>query len=506
MRPSPLTIFICLIFLFPFSCFSQPAYLPNQPRDSSFHFTQLQYFASTRQTPFWMQANQFGIVPQKNPAALLHLGVEHFTDIFNKFRKVKNLRIGGGIEAAISFPNAKIRLPQLFGSIRLKNWEFFIGRKKQSVGLADSTIGMGSYVWSGNAMPIPKLQAGTSGFITIPLTRNWIAFSGFYSDGFFENKRSITSGLKLHQKALYLRLGRLDSRLKLYGGFNHQAQWGGRSPYHSIDDKLPDGLRNYFNVVTGKAHVKSGKITNFDSTNRIGNHLGTIDLAVEVETFSSSIFLYRQNVYEDGSLYHLNNISDGLNGIRFRRKNLYSDVFSIQEVVVEFLNTKSQGGSIANVGSYVRGKDDYFNNAQIRDGWSYYDRTIGTPFIPPTSATKWNWPVNADFLTSNNRVSVWHLGVSGECLKNINWTTKFSYSDNAGTYNVNFESSAKQFSGLLAFQLPLNILGKNYVKLFRCCRSGKALSKNVWICTWNQKKPTSWIFSEINRPQNWPGF
>lgn len=358
----------------------------------------------------------------------------------------------------------KFLLPQAYGSIRYKNWELFVGRKKQWVGLADSTLGTGSYAWSGNAMPIPKIQLGTRGFVGLPLTKGWVSFNGFYSDGFFESNRPVTKNLKLHQKAFYLRLGKATSRIKLYGGFDHQVQWGGETPYYSKDGQMPNGFKNYINVVTGKAHTNTP--TAQDSTGRVGNHLGSVDLGLEIETYGTTIMFYRQSLYEDGSLIWLSNVNDGLNGIRITRKNSYGANFEIMQLVIEFLNTKSQGGPINDINGIRQnlGKDNYFNNAQVRDGWSYYNRTIGTPFITPTSDTQWKWPKYADSFTSNNRVSVLHLGLRGTLLQKIIWATKLSYSSNSGTYDVPFVNSPTQFSGLLTMQGKINLFGGTILK------------------------------------------
>ena len=261
---------------------------------------------------------------------------------------------------------------------------------------------------------------------------------------------------------LYLRIGRKDSHIKLYGGFNHQVQWGGRSPYLTLEGKMPVGWANYLRIITGRPGDANRIPNSFDNGNRVGNHLGTLDLGIEIETYASTLFIYRQNIYEDGTLYALTNIKDGLNGIRLKRKNSYGAVFEVTDAVFEFLFTKSQGGPEFNVEDYVIkrgdfGKDNYFNNSQIRDGWSYHNRTIGTPFIAPTSDTDFRYPRFADFFTSNNRVSVFHTGLRGRLL-DLTWESKLSYSTNIGTYDQPFDHTVKQFSGLLSLQRKFNIL------------------------------------------------
>jgi hypothetical protein len=457
-----------LTFLFFLLLISSPGFSQfedDQPEiytDSTQNFVELSGMGSTNgHTPFWIQANQFGTVPISVPAGAARAGIEHYWPISSSVSK-NALRLGFGVEAVANINDkTKILLPQAHATLRFKNWELYVGRKKQWVGLADSTIGSGSYAWSGNALPIPKIHLGTTRFVPVPFTRKWVSFQAFYSDGMFESTRPITSGLKFHEKSFYLRIGKANSKVKLYGGFNHQVQWGGKSPYLTSESgKLPDGFSNYIHAVLGTVGGTGDDITHFDSTSRIGNHLGSIDIALEVETYGSSIFLYRQFVYEDGSLFYLTTLADGLYGARIKKKNSYGAAFEITQGVFEVLFTKDQGGDIFIIGNgKYRGHDNYFNNQQVRDGWSYFDRTIGTPFIPPSSQTGWKWPKYADNFTSNNRVLVYHLGLKGTLLRKIEWHTKLSYSSNSGTYLERFKGSPKQFSGLIAMQTKLNVLG-----------------------------------------------
>ncbi|TKT92956.1 capsule assembly Wzi family protein [Dyadobacter frigoris] len=434
--------------------------------DSTVNYIEIGAFGgSGSRTPFWMQANQFGTIPKSSPAATLRSGFEKYIRFGSHKNRAKNVwRAGFGIEAVGNLTeSSKLLFPQLHATLRFKNWEIFAGRKKQWVGLADSTLGTGSYAWSGNAMPIPKIQIGTIGFVNVPFTQGWLSFNAFYSDGFFENNRPVTSGLKLHQKALYLKIGNKYSRLKLLGGFNHQVQWGGKSPYYTKDGKLPDGFKNYINVITGQRYFLGDDLTEFDYNNRIGNHLGSIDLGIQYIGHEYSWFIYRQNIYEDGSLSKLLNIADGLNGISIRKNNSYGANFEVSAIVVEFLFTKSQGGSVWDLET-VLGRDNYFNNGQIRDGWSYFDRTIGTPFITPTSDTNWKWPGYSDSFTSNNRVSVFHFGFSGTFLQKIQWSSKLSYSSNIGTYDEPFLKKPSQFSGIFSVGLSLDRSGNTAIK------------------------------------------
>ncbi len=429
-------------------------------------------------TPFWLQTNQFGTVPRSGPALLVRGGLQHSwllskPDSLKQWRKGLSIpipeqawrvEVGTEVVANAGSSAQSILLPQAYGAIRYGNWQLQVGRRKQWVGLADSTLGTGSYAWSGNALPIPKIQLGLTRFTAVPFTRGWVSILGFYSDGWFEKGRPITSELKLHQKQLYGRIGKPSGKVKLYGGFNHQVQWGGQSPYETVNGQMPKGLENYLYMIRGKRGIHDIS-ANFDSTNRVGNHLGTIDVAFEIDGKRANWFFYRQNIYEDGSLYYLTSIADGLNGVRIRRKNASDNRgFSVREIVFEGLYTKSQGGPsfIIDVDK-KRGKDNYFNHAQVRDGWSYYDRTIGTPFITPTSETIWKFPNYGDAFTSNNRVWVLHTGLRGTLARNVEWSTKLSYSSNIGVYDLPLPETIYQFSGLLRVQARTGWLGGNTI-------------------------------------------
>jgi len=467
------SLFLFLLGFFPLTAFSQT--------DSSSQLSKPNYLeigglvSSTDRTPFWLQANQFGTVPRSGSALTVRGGgariwtwgqQDSISDWrlrhANPARMQYAWQAEVGAEAVANFGAVtQLLLPQAYGAIRYGNLELFAGRRKQWFGLADSTLGMGSYIWSGNALPIPRIQIGLTRFTAVPFTQGWFSVMATYSDGWFENSRPATSELKLHQKQFYGRLGRPGGKFKLFAGFNHQVQWGGKSPYLTVNGQMPKGLKNYFYMIVGRGRVDTIGANNFDNTNRIGNHLGTLDLAFEIDGANANWFFYRQNIYEDGSLYYLTNISDGLNGVRIRRKNANPEsVVSIGEIVFEGLYTKSQGGpSFIIDKDKKRGRDNYFNNAQVRDGWSYYDRGIGTPFIPPTSETIWKFPNYADFFTSNSRVWVIHTGIRGTILNQLEWSTKLSFSSNGGVYDLPFPKTVYQFSGLLSLQTKTPWLG-----------------------------------------------
>ncbi|GAB4017597.1 capsule assembly Wzi family protein [Spirosoma migulaei] len=428
------------------------------------------YFATSGQTPFWLRANQYGIVPKDQAFLTLRQGlrVDYHDSPKTKLDSLRaaNRRIdwGWGAEAVLNAGYAyKLLIPEAYVKVKFgKSLEVWAGRRRELIGLVDSTLTSGSYAWSGNTLPMAKIQLAVTDY----LPRNGLfGFKGFYAHGWFEEERFINN-VMLHQKALYGRFGRPHWRLKLFAGINHEVMWGGnteRLPGSVIkNNQLPNQFSDYVNVVTAttlgnRTDIDTNRVSEFDRKNRIGNHLGTVDLAFEYTGRSFSIFAYRQNIYEDGSLFHFTNLQDGLNGLRIRnRRPPNPNGLQVQNILLEYLYTESQGGDLFLETDAQRGRDNYFNHSQYQDGWSRYGLTMGTPFISPTVDSRSNLPRYA--FTNNNRVSVMHLGLSGQVLDFFRFQLKASYSENLGTYEIPFDKPVRQFSSVLSVSAPLAIL------------------------------------------------
>nr|WP_295930064.1 capsule assembly Wzi family protein [uncultured Dyadobacter sp.] len=436
------------------------------------------YGSTASRTPFWLHANQWGIVPTSGQVLSGRAGVEGRKLLSKDSLSAPKWSFAYGAElVGNAAEQSKLLIPQAYAGIAFKSFQLTVGRRKQYVGFNDNELGTGAYMWSGNALPVPRVQLGFESYV--PLIRNFLYFKGFYSDGYLDGKRPVTSELKFHNKSLFIRLGKPDGKLKLHGGFNHAVQWGGKSPYFTENGQMPKGFDKYWYVITGfKPKGKVSGISSFDETNRIGNHVASIDFGLELDFQSVNVMFYRQNLVEDGSLFYLNNIKDGLNGLTFKMKDREGKYFSLERLTFELLYTKSQGGSEATDGNRIRGKDDYFNNGQVRDGWSYHGRGLGTPFITPQ--TENNWPRYADFFTNNNRVWVIHSGMKGK-LNAATWTTKLSLSSNEGTYDQPLPDKTYQFSGILAFEAPVKLLGGSNVRAAVSVDQGKLFDNAVGL-------------------------
>ena len=430
---------VFLIFLCP-SLFGQKIF-----KNLKYQTSGSVYFSNSGETPFWQRSNQYGVIPLKNPGLNLEGGLhKEYDSTYSSDNRLNKFSVAYGINAVANLGRTnQILLPAAYIKVRFGVFEFYGGRRKEIIGLIDTTMSSGSYIWSGNALPIPKIQISIPNYTPI-LGKGLLSIKGAFVHSWFDN--GFVKDFYLHQKWLYTRIGKPNWKVKVYAGFNHQVQWGGRNTVPQYDpnglviDKLPSGLDAYLHVISGISvnkgdnGVDTGRPLN-EEWNRIGNHLGTVDIGTEIDFTHFNILLYRQNIYEDGSLFYLNNIQDGLLGISLKRKNVKNGLIGL---IIEYLNTTSQGGETESTNDIpqLRGRDNYLNNSTYRNGWSYKDLTpIGTPFIPNNYTILSSLPKTPQNFTSNNRVQAVYLSLRGH-YSGATWTLKYALSKNYGTYNL----------------------------------------------------------------------
>ncbi|RYY16285.1 MAG: hypothetical protein EOO04_27220, partial [Chitinophagaceae bacterium] len=100
-------------------------------------------------------------------------------------------------------------------------------------------------------------------------------------------------------------------------------------------------------VFPGKVGGQTGQYAAFDTINRYGNHVGSIDFAMEISLAKSNFLLYVQHPWEDQSGLDGGNIPDGTYGIRWQNRSIEPmHSFRIVQLTTEFMTTMSQSGSI----------------------------------------------------------------------------------------------------------------------------------------------------------------
>ncbi|MCF0075253.1 capsule assembly Wzi family protein [Dyadobacter sp. CY261] len=463
MRKHLFVLLLCIAYSF-----------KTQAQDSTFFYSAtLLGTASTSQVPFWLSNNQNGIIPTKGSFAGIKAS---FHRVYNQ-NNPRFLQWSGGVEAVgIAGKNSSVFFTDLFIAGKAGPVELSVGQRKEMIGLADSSsLTSGSFALSQNYRPYPKIQLSTPKFVNIIPGNDIIGFKFTYSDGIlgpsgvhYGNVSSVDETY-LHHKAFYLKLGKRRHKLNLFAGFNHQVIWGG-------EDKIfTGGLKRssaYEYVVFGKSWLSS----------RVGNHFGTIDLAAEWKGSRWDVFLYRQSIYEDGSLSDLSNVADGLNGLRFKKKSRPgpSDGISVNTVLLELIYTKNQGGAVFDFNTSTFGMDDYFNHYVYNRGWSYKGRTLGSPIIAPQSSFRPELQSSSTLFTPNNRIIAYHLGADISW-KDLNFSLKGTHSVNLGTYRRPFSETLHQTSFILNAEKSLSASRKDYLTLSLAADIGKLYPNNMAI-------------------------
>ena len=319
---------------------------------------------------------------------------------------------------------------------------------------------MEDYYFRKTAVPIPKISAGIEQFTIVPFTFNLLEIKGGLSHGWFTDN-IYTTGLLFHHKYLY---GRLGGKLPVHiqYGLDHVAQWGGTTPGQG---QQPLGLKNYLSIFLG--HSGGSDASLGEQINTLGNHIISQSMKLDIDISDYKIAAYWQNISEDGPIRFIGNTmnaTDGLWGISIKNKNFHL----VKGLLYEYLNTTDQSGPYHDKDGLVYGgADSYFNNYVYNNGWSYYSRIIGTPFI--TSAL---YNRNGEVYTLNNRMKVHHFGIEGD-MSGYKYKALASFSKNYGTYSTptNIQNTStlleinKQFPQLNDWEIGCSI-GGDFGKLF----------------------------------------
>ncbi|MCP9747547.1 capsule assembly Wzi family protein [Lacihabitans sp. CS3-21] len=408
--------------------------------------------ASKQSTPFFLHTNQFGLMPTQPGIAYLSAGIsKDYDSLLTLKRKLKPFNYGYGINVHANMGKTnQILLPEAYLKLRFKHLEFYGGRRKEIQGLTDSTLSSGAYVWSGNALPVPKLQISTPNWVGWgPYKR--LSYKAGLSHGWF-GTQGIIENYYLHQKWLYLKISDKKQKLQLMGGINHQTQWGGYSEeLKKVGGPFPPTLNGYLApnplysyqfillpFLQKLIGIDPTKVPGFDGGLAIGNQLGSIDLSAII---NQNWQFYHQKPFDFArSLVNFNNIEDGIYGIAWKSKQPKT---ILQHVVGEFIYTKSQGlyrfgkYRMSNSGEY----DDYFSHGQYQS-WTYKNRIMGTPFILTDDTRR----------VVNNRVKAFYIAIDGQ-YNSLNFMIKALHSSNYGRYSSPVDVASSSF--LLAVQYPL---------------------------------------------------
>ncbi len=387
--------------------------------------------SSGKYAPFWLQSNQYGKIVS-SPTSGLMFGV--IEKQFDKPHKLFDYAFKGNVLLRYYMNNDKKELffQELFAKARFSVFNLTIGSREQIFGNQDSTLSSGGLLFSKNTRPMPEISAGIEHFTSVPFTSDFIEIKGGVRHGWFTDN-IYTKGILLHHKFGYVRIGG-NLPFHLEYGIEHAAQWGGTDPVYGAS---PVNMENLMRVFFAKSGGKDATVS--DQINVLGNHIISQGLKAELNVAEMTFSGYWQNLSEDPPVMFIAlnrmNRPDGLWGISL--KNRLTPC--IKGILYEYLNTTDQAGPYHDKdGLIYGGADNYFRGA-YPEGWSYYSRTIGTPFI-----TSPYYNQNGNLSTRNNRVRLHHFGVEGS-IGGFDYRALASFGRNYGTIGSQTDIPNKSF-------------------------------------------------------------
>jgi len=390
--------------------------------------------ASKDYLPLWLVANRFGVISDQQFDFSTHLRAtnSHRFGPLAAEGKDKGIYIDYGVDIYNNDHLKKFIFQEAFIKARYKKMELSAGRFKQIIGEVDPDLSSGSLGVSGNALPIPKVSFKID-YTDVPFTNGWAQFKGQISHGWMGEEQFMKDAY-LHEKTFYLRLGK--KKLKIYGGIQHYAVWGG-----SRDDlfSLDKSLGGFFNVLLVK-EANDGSVFGTIAPNRAGDHRGVIEAGAEWENDDVKINLNNQTPFDMGQGIDIRNI-DRLLSLNITNKKADS---RWKKIVFEFIYTKQMNDFYK-----IQYRESYYNNGIYKTGWEYNNHIIGTPlfvnrvrganYFENIKPYDWDAPANTINSLDNiigNRVVGGHVGLVYALSDKLLSKTLMTYTQNYGDFRV----------------------------------------------------------------------
>lgn len=377
------------------------------------YIVELNSSISSKETlPFFLTANKFGTIPNSNNLLLN-------TAVFSDFKN-KNNTFDIAYKASITGYTAdknEILINELYVSIASKNWQLDLGSKNDKILFEGLSVSNGNIINSINTRAFPGINLKTKDYLQLPFAKTWLKVKANYAEYFLNDKR-VVDNAHLHNKSLYFKF-KLNNKLDLITGLDHYVVWGGTSEEFG---KQPTDFKTYLKYITGTGDGNKTE-DDINSSNAWGNHVGNYLFQLNYKGEKSDWSIYLSHPFEDRSGREFANYPDALYGFFIDLKKPKSIV---THIITEFQYTKHQGKNSSENGLI----DNYFNNSVYQSGWTYFGRTIGSPFfttkVPENGIT---------YGIAENRFTSFNVGFKGYLSETIQYKTNITYTKYAGWFN-----------------------------------------------------------------------
>jgi hypothetical protein len=377
--------------------------------------------------PFWLQSNRNGNISASPYSGNISIGLYKPASQPKRWYDYDfAVQLTGRVQSKITTPLQPFQkgftgyFNQLYAHVRMYCIDITVGIKPVAYESIDPELSSGSMIFSGNSQPLPRITIGIDDYVPFPGLYGYMELKGGITHAWMPDNVYI-KGCRLHHKFIGFRFGgKLPVNISYE--FHHAAEWGGVSPVYG---DVGSDLKSFLNVFIAQA---GGTMIN-DQANAQGNHVGSQQLTLTAKGQGWHLSAYWQNFFDDNFAFIGlgQNLPDGIWGVSLQQTRWPF----IQGVTYEYMNTTDQSGPWHDRDGLCYGANDaYYRNIVFQNGWNYFYRSMGTPFI-----TSPLYNIDGTIYTLNSRVRLHHIGIRGD-IYGFKYRMLCSYARNYGNDNT----------------------------------------------------------------------
>lgn len=454
-----------------------------------YHLETVALTGSGENAPFWHTSNRQGL-----PSVNTNSGYMHFATL-GSMTLPSDIVLDYGMDLGVGAGGqSDLFVHQLYIDLDYKWLNLSIGMKERWGELKNSRLSSGGLTWSGNSCPIPQVRIGIPDFTRIPGLGGWLSAKGYVSYGYYSDSGwrkkwaeratgtpEYIDKILYHGKALFLKAGNLERfPLELTLGIEMSSQFGGT--LHNMvmygnkqeEYSLPSGIEAYWQAL---APLNKAGEQGWEN----GNSLGSWHLAIDYAINDWHCRAYYEHFFEDHSSMLGVEIKTNQYGERelisygFKR-NWFDGVFGLEvnlpdglpvsNVVLEYLNTRGQCGSVCNVDAMqterIDGRDGMYIHSKYLSythwGYSIGSAVLVSPVYNQNPDRLSGSSMEGNLYFRSNRVRSFHIGIDGCVTDQIGYRILATHTAHWGTYYLPFDEVEHITSMLLDCSYRFGVL------------------------------------------------